>query len=287
MSLVVTTIPERTADLAHWLERHLVGLDLARLVSELSAIHDLPADRLPVESVLAGHLEAIYQGGLSVLPRELLRHLLTHPALLLELQELILVHGGPYWDSFEVRENPRVDSVAEHGRARLPGRMRVPAEKTVAWYTRPWAVSLATAAAVLVAVGVWTGVKPAAPQAQTAWGWDRPGALPQDADRKAYLEALADAAGDWFKKRPETAPDLARRIGQFRQGCSTLLLTEHVPLTELDRQWLKERCRLWAGKLDRQLADLEAGKAVAAVRAETDATVKQLAAALRQRAQAA
>ena len=158
----------------------------------------------------------------------------------------------------------------------------------IAWYRQPWIVSLATAAAVLLAVGIWQFVSP--PQSQpvvAGWGWNRPGNLSGDVSAPAYLNQLADAAQEWFKQRPEGSADLARRIGEFRQGCSQLILAKHRPLSEADRAWLVERCRAWAGKLDAHLADVESGKDVAQVRSDTDATVRQLIDALRKRAESA
>jgi hypothetical protein len=280
MNLIVSTIPEDPAAQAVWLERQIVGLELDRLVAELSAVHGMPAALLSVETVLAGYLDHIHNAGLSGLPRDLLRNLLIQPALLLQLQEQILLHGGPYWDD-RARDNADVAAVVERGRVALPGQKRTLSSP---WYFQPWVLSLATAALVLVAVGLWIVQRPAAP-VSTAWGWDRPGALPEQASSAAYLNALADAAGDWFAKRPATPPALARRIGQFRQGCSTLILAPHTPLKEADRKWLVERCRAWSGKFDRYLTDLEAGKDVIAVRDEMDATVEQLVKALRQRSQ--
>jgi hypothetical protein len=105
-----------------------------------------------------------------------------------------------------------------------------------------------------------------------------------NASPSVYLHALADAAGDWFSKRPNDAPGLARRINEMRRGCSTLILAEHRPLSDADRDWLRERCRAWAGKFDKSLAELEGGKDVRKVRAEMDATVNQLIKAIRARA---
>ena len=69
---------------------------------------------------------------------------------------------------------------------------------------------------------------------------------------------LPSAASDWFKKRPEEPAAVAKRITEFRQGCSMLILAKHAPLSPEDRQWLVERCRLWARKLDDHLVALEA-----------------------------
>jgi hypothetical protein len=288
MTLLVTNIPEDTAQLARWLERHLVGLDLGRLVAELNAVHRRAGGEEPsVTEALRGHLERVYAAGLGALPRPLLRHLLTHPALLAELQELVLTHGGPYWDQVG-RDDPAVTPHVELGRARLGLRVQPStAEHGVAglpWYRRASFGSLATAAALLLAVGAWERLRPA-PAAQ-GWGWDRPGALAAGVSREGYLNGLADAAEEWFKKRPETPSDLAKRLAQLRQGCSALLLSDHPPLPEEDRKWLKERCRKWAAKFEAQLAAVESGKEVQEVRAEADATVNQLVKALRERAQA-
>jgi hypothetical protein len=106
----------------------------------------------------------------------------------------------------------------------------------------------------------------------------------QDVSADRYLNGLADAAEDWFKKRPEKPADLARRLNEFRQGCSTLILAPHQPLAAKDRQWLVDKCRAWAVKLDRHLTDVEAGKDVLQVRREADETVEKLIAALRTRA---
>jgi hypothetical protein len=290
MNLVVSSIPEDTVALGAWLERHLVGLELAQLIGELQAIHSPLPESLSVESVLAGRLEEVYQSGLSGLPRELLRKLLTQPSLLFELQELVLTHGGPFWDEVARRNQP-VEAIVERGWERLLG-VRAPAAPPIRqregslrkrWFRRALLGGLAAAAIVVAAVSLWQFTRPPA-RLPVAWGWARPDALPENVSREEYLETLANEAGEWFNKRPETAEALGRRIDEFRQGCSSLLQANHRPLPEADRQWLVERCRKWAEKLDRNLADLQAGKDVEAVRWETDATINQLIRALRQRA---
>jgi hypothetical protein len=205
------------------------------------------------------------------------------------LQELILTRGGPYWDGVTARA-PALDKMVDRGRQRLARetkRVSQPATVPLRWYRRPWLVSLATAAAVLLVVVVGDRVRSAltAPPA-SAWGWDRPGALAENVPPDVYLARLADEAQEWFKQRPETATEVARRIGQFRQGCSTLLLAEHKPLSEAERKWLGERCRAWAEKFDQQLTALEAGEDPLQVRDAMDATVNQLTKALRERAEA-
>jgi hypothetical protein len=60
---------------------------------------------------------------------------------------------------------------------------------------------------------------------------------------------------------------------------------DHRPLAATDRDWLKERCRLWAGKLDAHLASIESGGDVPSVRQDADDTIRKLMDALRARSE--
>src|SRR5262245_2510284 len=169
MTLLVATIPEDPAELASWLERRLVGLELDLLVAELSAIHKPARAPAPaLRDVLAGQLDQVRSFGLACLSREQLRQLLTRPGLLLELQAEGLSSGGPYWDQI-ARTLPAMHLRVEEGRKRLPSlprstaptRTLAPAAPSGApWYRQAWFASLATAAAMLVAVGTWSWVRP-------------------------------------------------------------------------------------------------------------------------------
>jgi hypothetical protein len=122
-------------------------------------------------------------------------------------------------------------------------------------------------------------------QSGPTWGWAKPGGINESQTAGQYLASLADTANEWFNERPDSPAGLARRIGEFRQGCSMLLLSSHGPLSETDREWLKERCRTWAAKLEDHLASLEAGGDVATVRGEADETIRSLMNALRTRSE--
>ncbi len=117
-----------------------------------------------------------------------------------------------------------------------------------------------------------------------AWGWAKPGAIPSAGTAPEYLNHLADSAEEWFKKKPEDASGLAKRIDELRQGCKTLIAADHKPLAAADREWLVERCRKWSADFDKAFAEVEAGRDPAAVRAEVDATVRRIIVALHERA---
>lgn len=281
-------IPETQRELVAWLESHLLGMQLGDLVSELQAVHGARADGPSLEQVCGGKLANVLQYGLGTLEINQLRELLQHPQLLLSLQDEIVQHGGEHWMQRPLR---REEEVALASQWKLLESVMSPPVVAPAspaarrgWFGRAAIAAVLSAAATLtVAFSLRDRLVPApAP----GWGWEKPGALAVKLPPREYLNHLADAAQDWFKKRPENAPDLARRVAQFRQGCSTLILAEHAALAPADRDWLRERCRAWATKLDAHLAAIEAGEDIATVRAAADETVNKLIKAIRDRAQA-
>ena len=314
MKLMALEIPDDAAALAGWLEGHLVGLELAALVAELEAVHahDQKQPEPSLDQVLGNSRAAVQSRGLEALPLDQVKVLLQHPRLLLELQERLLVEGGPYWRRMAPRNAGREHRVAvERGWERLAATLsedRVPA--TAIPFPRDAAAGsraqfapgprplrrllgglaiMAASAAVLVAAVViaMPGLGPGGENdadARAAWGWNKRGALRYELSRDAYLNSLADSAHEWFNQRPDRPQALARRIAEFRQGCSVLIFSVHKPLPEEDRIWLVEKCRTWAMKLDAHLAAVEAGRDVLKVRAETDATIDRLEMALRERA---
>jgi hypothetical protein len=297
MNLHALEIPEDPNQLPGWLDRHLCGPDLGELVAELAAVHGGRGETgRSVRDVLGRSLSSVLAGGLGRAPSTAVRQLLRSPHLLLELQELVLTSGGPYWDEVALAAGG-FDELVDHGRQRLtsfldrqvvtPARVVVPSS-AVAWYLRPMAVSLATAAGVLIVVGTYLRFNPS-PQpvvAAAPWGWNKPGAFPDDEPAPAYLNRLADGASEWFNVSPEEPGALAKRIEQFRAGCSALIFAEHKPLTPEDKKWLVERCRFWAGKLDGYVVALEKGDDPERVRAEANQTINALIKALRDKATA-
>jgi hypothetical protein len=318
---LVLDLPDDPAELAPWLDRKLVGLGLGRLVAELEVVHagqaGGPAPAL--NAVLAGRLPAVLDTGLSALSRPALRELLRHPRLLLDLQERVLVDGGPYWaglgaDDVEVaravaagwpgvRTGLRAPAAPEpKGSSTLPF-VPAPSASPPPYYPprdrllRAWAVLATMAASALVLLYTVEHLNPPVPETtalpanpfagRVDWGWNRPGVLVGTGPPSAYLTLLADAASEWFDERPSTPGDLALRLGELRTGCTRLIVAGHECLQPADRAWLVDRCRDWAGKLDNAVHALERDDPVELVRSEVDATVNRLIAVLRDRAKAA
>ena len=293
--LQIFTMPDDSSQLPHWIEQQLLGGDLSALVAQLAAVHhESSPSKQSLEAVLDTKHDAVLNGGLNQLDVSQITQFLTEPRLLLQLQEMVVREGGVYWTQLAEKSADLQTPVAT-GRSRLsrylvmtpdaPTSSPPPVQLNPQPTRRALIASLAVAATLLIAVlGYRVATSPARSSAEVAWGWSRPNVLPSSGSRADYFNALADSANQWFDKRPTTAAELASRVGQLRQGCSILLLAPHSPLSKEDRDWLIERCQLWAGDFDAQLKAVEAGADPQTVRGETDATVNKLIDMLRDRA---
>ena len=290
MKLQIAGIPDTQGETADWLAQQLVGLELAELICELRAVHGIPTiiakseASAQLRAMLGDYRQELLDVGLTVLPAKTVGELLAHPELLGELQELVLTEGGSYWQklsqgnqSFDAFLSRQLPSSHDMPTVDLPS-TRAPGRPSLAYTS--WVV-LATAASVLAAVVAFDQFEATTATPVTGWGWNRQLVDHQGLSRAEYLNQLANGAEEWFKKRPADAPALAKRIGEFRQGCSQLLLADHQPLLSRDRDWLLERCRAWARTFDDNLVAVEAGEPVERVCAAMDETVRKLVAALR------
>ncbi|MFV0446033.1 MAG: hypothetical protein ACK5Q5_20850 [Planctomycetaceae bacterium] len=287
MSFTVLDLPDSNAELAGWLERQLVGLDLGDVVAGLLAFRPATSDEPSLDSILSGSQSDLFEQGLGVLSDTQRQSLLRYPRRLLELQERVLLQGGSYWRQLPVTTEHQQQVQAIQTRLQetiAPASSRSTAiGGGTALRRSPWAKVLTAAAVLMVGLFGWWQLQPR-PTAPSGWGWDRPGALASNLSAPEYLRLLSDGANDWFKKRPDDAAALKTRLEQFRHGCDTLLKAPHTPLAEADRDWLLERCRVWRGKIDEHIVALELGVPVSDVRDEADSTVNKLLTALRDRA---
>src|SRR6185369_977325 len=98
MTVELLEIPDDTQALPRWLESQLVGTDLAALVAQLEAVHGAStAGATSLDEVLGGSRASVLRDGLGGLKSDQLRKLLVNPRVLLDLQEALLLEGGPYW----------------------------------------------------------------------------------------------------------------------------------------------------------------------------------------------
>ena len=280
MKLVLATVPEDASELARWLDRQIAGPDLGRLIDELSAVHGAGDDRVDLPAVLGHYHPKVIEKGLGELSEKRLRALLRYPKLLADLQDAVIAANSPYWNA--LFDQPELAAAAGRARMSLDETPVTPKARPARTplYRHPLLVSLATAAAVLIAVYIVQ--RPAA--RSDAWGWNKPGVLTAAQTRGDHLNGLASAAEEW-KSQPKSSPDeLRKSLQEMRDGCTKVLAAKHEQLAADDRAWLAERCVAWGTKLDKHLADLQTGRSIDEVRREADETVEKLAQALRSRA---
>ena len=287
--LTAFNLPEETDELRVWLDGILLQPELMSVVSQLEAVHaNESGEQLTLNDVLQDQRESVLEQGCQGLSSLQIQQLLTHPKLLLELQEQLFLEGGTFWqkritaltDEAEVSRGQDwlKPQIAEPPAAETQSTSTPPALQTIS-YRKIGIIGFVSAALILVAV--FLNQQPAAPQ---GWGWNRPGALTADVPPAEYLNQLADSAEEWFNKPTETKAALDTRLKQFRAGCETLIKAPHPQLSQDDRIWLVERCQAWAGKLDEQIVSLNQGADLKSADAAADALIRKLVKALRSRA---
>ncbi|WP_298859044.1 hypothetical protein [uncultured Gimesia sp.] len=287
MNLAAFDLPEQTHELSDWLATQITGPNLSSIVAQLSAVHSDHDYDLTIEAICGEQWNSIIQNGFSELTQAQFQQLLTHPYLLMELQERLLLEGEEYWQKQFLNQND--DSEIQQTKLIIQGALQKPILDSEATqqaedfkkvpYRKIFALGFVSAALIFVAVFINQG-----PEAAPGWGWNRPGVLTADIPADQYLNGLADSANEWFKKPTDTKAALLTRLTQFRNGCETLINAPHPQLANVDRTWLINRCRAWADKLDNQIVALEKGADLKTADANADALIHKLVKALQTRA---
>lgn len=269
MNLIVASIPDGHDARARWLERQLVGLHLREFVSELVAVHGTATDAIALGNVLGDSRDKVLSSGLVSLPAVQLRSLFAHPHLLFELQDLVFVEGGAYWQSLPL-ESDHVHAVKSGWNALKSATASRAKIVRPSFVRSPMVWGLAAAAVVFAAVLTVQNMRGA------QWGFNNDAVYANNVSHADYVKRLSQAAGEWFNEKPSDRVALAARIGEFKRGCEKLLTAEHATLTPAERDELLKRCRNWIGQLDKLSTDLATGRDEGAVRLNTDAIVEKL-----------
>jgi len=259
MKAAVTEIPDNVSEWPNWLEQQIVGMSLYDLVVGLKAINLPSGARSTLQQLCGKQLPTIYKSGLGVLSTDQLPTLFKTPDLLLELQELVLVEGGAYWDSVEqsaedklVVEKHVAKTIAAVGQEKSSVQI-----KPKSMLEQYWPV-LALAAGLLIAIGIG---RPAATSGGGGWGFDQSGLLTAQVTGRSYLNSLSDAAGAFSKKVPDSKEAALKRLTEFSAGCKKLIAAPNMQLEKTaDRDWLVAKCTDWATKIDGHIAELKEEK---------------------------
>jgi hypothetical protein len=274
--IALFAMPEDPAEIPGWFTTHLLGPELPAVVGELRAYHR-PGPPPTLNAVLGSHRAIFLERGFDALPRDVLSRLLRNPDLLLELPELVYAEGGRVWfaSPLSAEEQRRAANVADRAHAALLAGPRRPS----GWWKYA-GVCIATAAAVLLAVWVGGGFRTA--PAPSGWGFAKLKQVPRGEPKVTFSE-LAALVGEWGNKPPTDRESLAKRLSEFRLGCSQLQAAD-LGLPPADSDWLKGRCVAWSAALDGHLRTLDETGDTAAVLAAASETVRGIRGELLQRA---
>jgi len=285
-------LPTTDDQMGFWLERQLVSGDLIDTVEKLHTLsgateakrilRDESLDRRLNEAI-DGLGQMVIDTGASVLSNAQIARLFREPELLFALQDLVLTACSPYWDNLLATQpitklQPIVDSTnrniappnvvpppislispSDIGAERfsvnddLTTRLGSAAQRT--WYLPAAVSSLCTAAAVLIAFGIWQSRFTPLQVAQSACRWSIPVLLKSTDGRQLFRQVADDAT--WPTLPHSTAADLAKEIADYRAKCSQLILTDFAFLRPEEQTFLRDKCRLWAKKMDEQLVRIE------------------------------
>ncbi|TWT92407.1 hypothetical protein [Stieleria varia] len=294
MTIRCFELPSEIADWPDWLDRQLVGDAVAQLADEFRvAGGETTAETVALDQLIGDRRSELLARGTIALSETQLRTLIRHPDLLIELQELVLIEGGAHWLNLSADASHADEArgqwqsirlLADATQTKVDGsehlQQGVHRDTPRDGSTVPWMPLLAVAAALLLAVGWWFGIRETGP----GWGFDNQELLSAKVQPQQYMTLLADAADDWYNKRPDTSEALAKRLEQYSQGCQILLEAPHEQLAQADREWLLERCAAWKGKIDDLRAEVIAGeKEFSVALADADQIIDKLETALRER----
>ena len=267
-------LPATDEQMCYWLERQLVSGDLIDTVEKLHTLSGATeAKRILRDEALERRLDqaidslgqTVIDTGVSALSNEQIASLLRQPELLLALQDRVLSACSPYWDNFLASQTIAKQTTAEQqalaaSNNQIIAPPLVTLSAVVPATPRGWRLpaaisSLCTAAAVLITVGLWQTWYTPVVVDQTACRWSIP-ELQKFNDGKQLFRQVALGA-TWPALPHSTAAELARDIANYRAKCSQMILADFAFLTPKEQTFLRDKCRLWAQKMDEQLVRLE------------------------------
>jgi hypothetical protein len=302
-------LPDERKEWAAWIEKQLMGTELVRVVEQLIVLGGNHPAVLSLEAWLGEDRNNVLEHGLQKdIAQSRIEDLVRNPALLLELQELVLLEGDNYWlqlpksSAQQELENSIAQKVSTQ--LNLPSDISIPLQslakqvnhsldpvnREVRPAIRPsesvvetnknrtngwtWAALAATAAAVM-----WMILNPFSPPSNgqffAALELQTPAATPQQALQRMALRVDQD----W--KRGLTDPKaLQRQLEVFRDSCDFLidgpLVKSLDGLPTATQDDIRQRCKKWQEKASELIAALASGNPVNDVQTGADEMIGKL-----------
>jgi hypothetical protein len=307
--VAILDMPESSAKLGEWLDRALMSEGLARLVNELTVIHQTADEAVSVQQArdwLGDSFSVVMERGLGELGHARLKELLKHPNLLPAIQELALIDGGSYW-------NRLMRDIPVAGGATITGPDSPPKRTYNRWLfaLAPLAVAASVAAFVALDAGRDKGgIKPLPHSDLTItrgtdsenvgqsggedkpWGWNRTDLLDGVNSPSEIPGRLADGLNEWFslsKGADSNLQTISLHVNELWAGCEQLSTQKFSGMPADLQNRLHDRVATFQRGLETVLATLdgpipegEKDSALAAARKSVDSSVSEVVKALRE-----
>jgi len=228
MNLKSLSIPDSLPELAHWLDDLLVSADLLDTILELEVLAgDRLTDIQTLDGILVEAQDSVITADLAQAQESTVRSFLRQPSLLLELQELVMMHGGAYWrnkaDAAFGTPRMAIDRGKDISTANPKTHSTSIANSGWSQAQKMAGVIAALAAAVLIMFSISQLGGGDSSVAVAKWGFAKSGLLETSMPESEMLDRLASASASWHNKVPANAEQLEKRLREFDFGCQTLL----------------------------------------------------------------
>jgi hypothetical protein len=310
-------LPDDRKDWATWLEKQILSLQLTTLVEQLITLGSKHPPEITFQVWMANDRANILKYGLQQIDLPRIELLVRNPALLLDLQKLVLLEGEEYWlklprsqsqivyDKTVLNQvaaqidNPQAPSLAlsdtaitnkaeknasreesSNGIRHITSPSTTGAKRS-SWLT--WTAIAATAAAILLAV-----FNPFLPAKQEKFFAAVELQTPTDTPQLALNRMAQRVQSDW-QRNLNNRTDLQQQLLAFRDSCDFLIdgplvqTLDGLPINTIED--VRNRCRKWKTKATELIASLEAGASLDTIQQEADKMIETLTNKLREIAQ--
>jgi hypothetical protein len=290
-------LPDDRSQWPGWLEKHLVGLNLGKLARQLVTLGANRKPEISLSEWLGNSKQDILTKGLAPISEDRLQLLIRNPALLLQLQELVLLEGEDFWQKVPRTEEhlklaeetsrkvlatiqAKTEDPAMHSNYKqLPPSVSVQ-PRSIAKETKSnfgwWATLVAVAAGLAILVFNPLTTKPSnkffANNQLKKTGID---------SRQTLRQMAAQIRGDWQSNSTDKAT-LQQQLIAFRDSCDELidgqlagtLRTNGINPEQLAD--LQKRCRDWKTKSTELIESLVKGDPLPPISKAADEMIGKL-----------
>jgi len=309
LNLPALLLPDERKDWAAWIEKQLVGAELVKVVEQLIVLGGTHPPSMSLQTWLGKDRENLLKRGLKEdIGQSRIEDLVRNPALLLELQELVLLEGEDYWlhlpkssaqQELEYAimqkvmtqlESPRDSSTSLESLAKRVDQALDPVNRESPQVVRQsepasgtrrnrsnglaWMAMAAVAAAVMWII-VNPFLQPPSGEFFAALELQSPIATPQLA-----LKRMAQRVNQDWKRGLNDPKALKQQLESFRDSCDFLIdgplvkTLDGLPVATQDD--IRQRCRKWQERASELILALDSGNPAKDIQSGADEMIGKL-----------